>query len=130
MDGGGHLQKGPSLHLSSFTQPTQEGSTTVALEVSVNEIESAAIGGPGSEGMKALIEKMGKADRTFPAAPDQDELAKAFRAFMKRDEVEMFKVIDIGISARTFARSTKKLLDAIEIWRIRERIAARQQVTA
>jgi hypothetical protein len=105
----------------------------MALEVSVNEIEQAAEGGPGSDGMRALIAKMGKADRTFPASPDEDELTKAFRSLVNREELQMSKMLEIAISARTFARSTKKLLDAIELRRARERIAARreqQQVSA
>jgi hypothetical protein len=95
----------------------------MALEVSVNEIESAAVGGPGSEGMKALIEKMGKADRTFPIAPDEDDLTRAFKAFMTNKDAEFFKMTGIGISARTFAKSTAKLLDAMDTNR---RIAKRK----
>jgi hypothetical protein len=95
----------------------------MALEVSVNEIESAAVGGPGSEGMKALIEKMGKADRTFPTAPDEDDLTRAFKAFTSHKDAGMFKMLEISISARTFARSTKKLLDAMDTNR---RIAKRK----
>jgi hypothetical protein len=95
----------------------------MALEVSVNEIESAAVGGPGSEGMKALIEKMGKADRTFPHGPDENDLTRAFKAFTSHRDAEMFKMLEVSISARTFARSTKKLLDAMDTNR---RIAKRK----
>ena len=91
----------------------------MALEVSVNEIESAAVGGPGSEGMKSLIEKMGKADRTFPSKPDENDLTRAFKAFMGRDEADLYKAMELTIPARGFARSTKKLLGAIQAKRER-----------
>jgi hypothetical protein len=95
----------------------------MALEVSVNEIESAAVGGAGSEGMKALIAKMGKAERTFPAAPDENDLTRAFKAFTSHKDAEMFKMLDVSISARTLAKSTAKLLDAMDTNR---RIAKRK----
>jgi hypothetical protein len=95
----------------------------MALEVSVNEIESAAIGGPGSEGMKALITKMGKADRAFPREPDENDLTRAFKVFTSHKDAEMFKMLEVSISARTFARSTAKLLDAMDTNR---RIAKRK----
>jgi hypothetical protein len=95
----------------------------MALEVSVNEIESAAVGGPGSEGMKALIAKMGEALRTFPSNPDESDLTRAFQAFIGHKDAEFFKGIGIGISARTFAKSTAKLLDAMDTNR---RIAKRK----
>jgi hypothetical protein len=95
----------------------------MALEVSVNEIESAAVGGPGSEGMKALIEKMGRALTTFPREPDENDLTRAFKSFTSHKDAEMFKMLDVSISTRTFARSTAKLLDAMDTNR---RIAKRK----
>jgi hypothetical protein len=98
----------------------------MALEVSVNEIESAAVGGPGSEGMKALIEKMGKADRTFPREPDEALLVRAFLAFTTHKDTELFKELGIAISAKRFATMTSRLLDSIEIMQAQKRIAAKR----
>jgi hypothetical protein len=98
----------------------------MALEVSVNEIESAAVGGPGSEEMKEIIAKMVKADRTFPKEPDEGILVKAFLSFVNHKDAGMFKELGITISMRKFANMTKKLLDAIEIRQLQERAAARR----
>jgi hypothetical protein len=106
----------------------------MALEVSVNEIESAAVGGPGSDEMKEIIAKMVKADRTFPKVPDEVLLVRAFLAFVNHKDADLFKALEITISAKRFAKSTKKLLDAVEIRQIQARAAARraaqQQVPA
>jgi hypothetical protein len=98
----------------------------MALEVTVHDIEQAAIGGPGSERMKAIIAKMRQAHRDFPAAPDEADLTRAFQAFLGHKDAALFKAIDIGISAKTFAKHTKKLLDNIEVNKALRKIAARK----
>jgi hypothetical protein len=115
-----------------LTIHTTEGNHLMALEVSVNEIESAAVGGPGSDEMKEIIAKMVKTDRTFPREPDEVILVKAFLSFSTHKDAELFRELGITISMRKFAKMTKKLLDAVEIRQIRERRAARttQQVPA
>ena len=78
------------------------------LEVTVNEIERAADGGSGSEGMSALIAKMVKADRSFPAEADESVLATACQMFVKRDEAAMFKALGVSISAKRLAHLTEE----------------------
>jgi hypothetical protein len=96
----------------------------VPLEVTVNEIERAADGGPGSEGMSALIATMVKADRAFPTEADESVLTTACQMFVKRDEAVMFKALGVSISAKRLAHLTKKLLDAAEARHKMERAVA------
>ena len=97
----------------------------MALEVSVNELEQAAIGGPSSEGMRKLIAKMSRADRTFPTSVDEDVLTTALRMAVKREEMAIFKELEIAISAKRMAKMTAKMLRAAA-----QRALAERQVAA
>ena len=91
------------------------------LEVTVNEIERAADGGPGSEGMSALIATMVKADRSFPTEADESVLTTACQMFVERDEAVMFKALGSPSLRQRLAHLTKKLLGAAEARRKRRR---------
>jgi hypothetical protein len=65
---------------------------------------------PAQKGCARSLRSCIRQTEPFPAMADEDVLTQAFRSFVKHKDFELFKLVDLPISAKQAAKTTAKLL--------------------